>query len=255
MLTVECSGCAAFGPPARPPGSLPGKEDRRRTAGFDPFRRFACARSPDEELAADARQGRRATGCLRLRDIVPAAHAAEARRRYRQRSRIAARTQRRRPLRFEVMFRRKSASIGAAPQRSCTRGCRRDARSPALAVLHPFTSTSRQRAHSLAVTARDVRRGPAAKRFHNGQQNAHRRDPSGGNPGGRAARQSRRGIRFRVRATASSFAAISISPRSRGSSRRCRPPSSTMAATATASWRSAKSIPTIIRSRSPTGRR
>ena len=51
------------------------------------------------------------------------------------------------------------------------------------------------------------------------------------------------------------LAATSISPRSRASSRRCRRPSSTTAATATASWPSAKSIPTTIRSPSPTGRR
>ena len=41
---------------------------------------------------------------------------------------------------------------------------------------------------------------PALTRFANGQQNAHRRDPSGGDPGGRLARQPRRGIRLRVRA-------------------------------------------------------
>ncbi len=39
----------------------------------------------------------------------------------------------------------------------------------------------------------------AAVRRINGQQNAHRRDPSGGNSGGRSARQSCRGIRLRVR--------------------------------------------------------
>ena len=55
--------------------------------------------------------------------------------------------------------------------------------------------------------------------------------------------------------TGSSCAATSISPRSRGSSRRCRRPSSNTAATGTASSPSAKSIPTTTRSRSPTGRR
>jgi hypothetical protein len=39
-------------------------------------------------------------------------------------------------------------------------------------------------------------RGTVLKRFANGQQNAHRRDPSGGDPGGGFARQSRRGIRL-----------------------------------------------------------
>ena len=53
----------------------------------------------------------------------------------------------------------------------------------------------------------------------------------------------------------SSCAATSISPRSRGSNRRCRPPSSNTAATGTASSPSAKSIPTTTRSPSPTGRR
>ena len=56
------------------------------------------------------------------------------------------------------------------------------------------------------------------------------------------------------RLTAGSFQAISISPRSRGLSRRCRRPSSTMAATVTASSPFRKSIPTITRSRLPTGR-
>ena len=48
----------------------------------------------------------------------------------------------------------------------------------------------------------------------------------------------------------SRFAATSISPRSRGSNRRCRPPSSNTAAIATASWPSRRFIRTIIRSRS-----
>ncbi len=39
---------------------------------------------------------------------------------------------------------------------------------------------------------------PAAKRTFHGQQNAHRRHPSGGDPGGGAARQSGRGVRLRV---------------------------------------------------------
>ena len=56
-------------------------------------------------------------------------------------------------------------------------------------------------------------------------------------------------------ASRSSCAATSISPRSRGSNRRCRPPSSNTAATGTAFSPSAKSIPTTTRSRSPTGRR
>ena len=48
---------------------------------------------------------------------------------------------------------------------------------------------------------RRERRGAAAavERTCNGQQNADRRDPSGGNPGGRPARQSCRGIRLRKR--------------------------------------------------------
>ena len=53
---------------------------------------------------------------------------------------------------------------------------------------------------------------------------------------------------------ASSCAAISISPRSRGSNRPFRRPSSNMAATATASSPSARSIRTTTRSRSPTVR-
>src|SRR5664280_2301091 len=39
----------------------------------------------------------------------------------------------------------------------------------------------------------------ASVRISNGRQNADRRDPSGGDPGGRPARQPRRGIRLRVR--------------------------------------------------------
>src|SRR5271170_5261425 len=41
---------------------------------------------------------------------------------------------------------------------------------------------------------------PTLMRSDNGQQNAYRRDPSGGDPGGRPARQPRRRIRLRVRA-------------------------------------------------------
>ena len=41
-----------------------------------------------------------------------------------------------------------------------------------------------------------TRAGTVPKRFANGQQNAHRRDPSGGDPGGGFARQPRRGIRL-----------------------------------------------------------
>ena len=41
-----------------------------------------------------------------------------------------------------------------------------------------------------------TRAGTVRKRFANGQQNAHRRDPSGGDPGGGFARQPRRGIRL-----------------------------------------------------------
>ena len=42
------------------------------------------------------------------------------------------------------------------------------------------------------------RAGRAITRFINAQQNAHRCDPSGRDPGGRSTRQSRRGIRLRV---------------------------------------------------------
>jgi hypothetical protein len=41
-----------------------------------------------------------------------------------------------------------------------------------------------------------TRAGAVSMRFANGQQNAHRRDPSGGDPGGGFARQPRRRIRF-----------------------------------------------------------
>ena len=55
--------------------------------------------------------------------------------------------------------------------------------------------------------------------------------------------------------SANSFAAISISPRSRALNRRYRPPSSNMAATGTVSSPSAKFIPIITRSPSPIARR
>ena len=51
-----------------------------------------------------------------------------------------------------------------------------------------------------AAARRRLRSRRAVKRQFNGQQNAYRRDPSGGNPGGRSARQSSRGIRLRDRA-------------------------------------------------------
>src|ERR1700751_1490726 len=41
-----------------------------------------------------------------------------------------------------------------------------------------------------------TRAGTVPMRFANGQQNAHRRDPSGGDPGGSFARQPRRRIRL-----------------------------------------------------------
>ena len=59
----------------------------------------------------------------------------------------------------------------------------------------PFTE---YRAHALCPRRCGVARAgvPASKRFANAQQNAHRRDPSRGDPGGRFARQPRRRIRL-----------------------------------------------------------
>ena len=101
------------------------------------------------------------------------------------------------------------------------------------------------------------RRDPCARRERvlHGKQNDHRRFAPGRNPGGGAARQSGRRIRLRVRQARGRCAAISISPKSPASSLRFRPLSSTMAAIGTAFWLSPKFIRTIIKFRSPIGRR
>ena len=88
----------------------------------------------------------------------------------------------------------------------------------------------------------------------NGKAHAYRRCPPRGNSGRGAQRQPARRIRFRDRPPRSRSKATSISRRLRGSSRRCRPPLSNMAATGTASSPSAKSTPTTTASRSATGR-
>ena len=59
----------------------------------------------------------------------------------------------------------------------------------------PFTE-NQAHAHRLRRCGAARAGVPAAKRIANGQQNAHRRDPSRGDPGGRFARQSRRRIRL-----------------------------------------------------------
>ena len=96
---------------------------------------------------------------------------------------------------------------------------------------------------------------PAAKRHFHGQQNAHRRHPSGGDPGGGAARQSGRGVRLRVGeppATARQYLSRQGHAGrafAAGRLRRLRRQSPRLPGVL------AKSIPTTIRSRSPTGRR
>ena len=59
-------------------------------------------------------------------------------------------------------------------------------------------SASRRRPHSPAWRGRPAASALAVKRLVNAQQNAHRCDPPGGDPGGGSARQPGRGIRLRV---------------------------------------------------------
>jgi len=66
----------------------------------------------------------------------------------------------------------------------------------ALAVSDPSLSPTIELALAFLADAARKRAGPALMRLANGQQNAYRRDPSGGDPGGCLARQSRRRIRF-----------------------------------------------------------
>ena len=67
-----------------------------------------------------------------------------------------------------------------------------------LAISDPSHSPKIGLALAFPADAARKRAGPALMRLANGQQNAYRRDPSGGNPGGGSTWQPRRRIRLRV---------------------------------------------------------
>ncbi len=93
-----------------------------------------------------------------------------------------------------------STAAIATARRATTRRSRLQCRAPS----RPHHSTTVRQGSGPAALHRlrgdngRPRRRPAIKRLVNAQQNAHRCDPSGGDPGGCAARPTRRGIRLQV---------------------------------------------------------
>ena len=166
---------------------------------------------------------------------------------------------RRRPVQVEDHAQGARRGSSASPGRAIE-GCgqRRGVRSsPARSnAIHSTPNSARPLAPPVSVATRRGRAlGPPPREHFNGQQDAHRRHPSGGDPGGGAARQSGRGIRLRVGeppAAARQYlsrqghAGRAVAA---GRLRRLRRQPPRLPGVF------AKSIPTTTRSRSPTGRR
>jgi hypothetical protein len=180
------------GASARPPRCLPGTRGRRRT-GFRSIPAFSRANDADEELAPRPlkEQGNRSLRCeTDSGGACRQGHLAE----YRRLRSIAA------ALNVAVHYGLKSMfeaqQVRSVRHRSvhATRARRRD-------VIRAPSECSIRYHHRQTGSAPDsspfrhgVRGRPAFMRFANGQQDAHRRDPSGRNPGGRPARQSCRRV-------------------------------------------------------------
>ena len=216
VLTVKGSGCVALGHPARPPRWLPrndGSQGGRRFRTL--FRTLAAPKRAEDGGTSKRRRyprGRgqpepRARRACQWRTTLPEqcrADAVSKRKKSRQRRALPPATvwsscsrrksSREKPSQRKPRFDR----VGTAtfPARRLF-GRRRLA---ALVVPDPSHSPIIGQAPvpRRRCGADETARRPVV-RLHNGQQNAHRRDPSGGDPGGRSARQSRRGIRLRVR--------------------------------------------------------
>ena len=187
----------------------------RRTPRLEPLRRALCIHGHDHGCGGRARNAERASDAdtleeedsrsLARRMLRPAAQAAA---RPWRRSREHQRELRRRPALpphrgLEFMFEAQvTGPINVARQRSMPRS---PARSTSCATSRRnFRSVPLHRQRAAPCSPPPMRRGARGHagphEISNGQQNAHRRDPSGGDPGGRSARQSRRRIRLRIRA-------------------------------------------------------
>ena len=221
VLTVTGSGCVALGHPARPPKWLPETGEPRRTPLSNPAAPKWRRRRWNEQ-ATPIPSRKRTAGASRVTRVPVANNATGtvSRRCREQAKEIAAApgAAARHGLEFmfeaqvfrRQVFRGKVFQGKAFPAEAKVRsgwhgdvptfaGCSVDtdrrARSPRSV---PFTD-NRAGPRFPSPMRRGANGTPPVVRLQNGQQNAHRRDPSRGDPGGRSARQSRRGIRLRVR--------------------------------------------------------
>ena len=177
---------------ARPPRCLQWSERPRAGAGFDPFQRFRALSMRTKSWPLTPLRSR-ATGAYGAGQM-PAAHAAEV-----ASPNTAGLAVSRRPngaVHYGLKSMFEAQQIRSDRQRSvqATRGCWRDVRcAPSeYSIRYPHRQTG-STLYS-APFPHGVRGKPAFMRFANGQQDAHRRDPSGRNPGGRPARQSCRRV-------------------------------------------------------------
>ncbi len=203
LCRVRASGTSAAMAPRDNDGS-------KADAAFEPRSRILGARytaPTTAERASDADPSRsRTTGASRVTRVPAAATLLERCRADAVSNReIAAAPSAAVSSRFGVHVRGASRGSGFERGRGSVHaalaGCRGPIRLAALVVSDPFHSPTIGPAAVLRRRCGAAASGtPALMRLANGQQNAHRRDPSGGDPGGRSARQPRRGIRLRVRA-------------------------------------------------------
>ena len=224
MLTVTDSGCVALGHPARPPKWFPETGNQGGCRFRTPVSN-SCGAEPRQrrrnEQATPIPSRKRTAGASRATRVPVANNATGtvSRRCREQAKEIAAApgAAARHGLEFmfeaqvfrRQVFRGKVFQGKAFPTEAKVRsgwhgdvpalaGCSIDpdrrARSPRSV---PFTD-NRAGPRFPSPMRRGASGTPPVVRLQNGQQNAHRRDPSGGDPGGRTARQSRRGIRLRV---------------------------------------------------------
>ena len=215
VLTVTGSGCVALGHPARPPKWLPetGNQGGCRFRTHVPNSCGAKTRQRRRNGQATPIPSRKRTAGASRATRVPVANTATgtvSRRCREQAKEIAAAPGAAARHGLEFMFEAQVFQGKAFPTEAKVRsGWHGDV--PTLAGCSVDTDRRARSPRSVPFTDNragprfpsPMRRGrngtPPVVRLQNGQQNAHRRDPSRGDPGGRSARQSRRGIRLRVR--------------------------------------------------------
>ena len=160
--------------------------------GFDPFRHFRAPlmRTKSRPPTPLKEQGNRSLRCGTVWRRMPPRS---------RRRKIVSFALSRRPnvaVHYGLKSMFEAQQVRSVRHRSvhATRACRRD-------VLRLPSECSIRYLHRQTGSAPDsspfrhgVRGRPAFKRFANGQQDAHRRDPSRRNPGGRLARQSCRRV-------------------------------------------------------------